>query len=456
MRWTIAIALMACSSSTSNDPAAQDSGTTGARLTFHENVEAIVQDKCQSCHRPGGLGPFSLITYEDVRKRAALVVDRMKTRTMPPWGAFAAPDCTPRHKLYNDLGVAQADIDLVAKWYEQGAIEGDPSKAPSQREFSDVKLASPTHAAAIDNHVVQPAARDEHVCFPLDPKIDEDMFMDGFAVTPGNTKVVHHVLIYGDPNNEGAGKAGSAGSYPCFGGPGVSNTMVIGAWVPGLSPTNYPPGVAMKLPKGLKLVMQMHYKPSAAPETDATKVELRASTMSPSWQATIQLIGNARTAPRLLPGPNDPAGTPTFLIPANVKDHVETMEFVMPTIPTDVRIAAVSPHMHWAGTSFRAEIDRGSGATSSDPAKECLINAPKYDFNWQRGYPYNASVEELPRLTRAAKIRITCQYDNTVDNRYVAAAIADAKKTGPDDIVMGEDTLNEMCLGGFTFYTRMK
>lgn len=445
-------AFVACSSSAPVEPS-NDAGTKSEPLTYHEHAEAILQDKCQSCHRPGGLAPFSLLTYEDVRKRAASVVDQMKTRAMPPWGAFAAPECTPRHKLANDLGVAEADINVIAKWYEQGAVEGDPKKAPPARTFTDQKLADPTFSAAIAAHVVPPADRDEHICFPLDPKITEEVFLDGIAVTPGNTKVVHHVLVYGDPKNEGAAKAGAAGSYPCFGGPGVSNASVVGAWVPGIEPTIYPVGVGMKMPKGIKLVMQMHYHPGASTETDSTKVELRVAKSTPSWEARVQLVGNFRNAPLLLAGPND-TGSPTFLIPANAKAHTEEMLVPMPEILADVRVAAVSPHMHWAGTAFKAEIERAI-PTATAPAKECLINAPKYDFNWQRGYAYNASIEDLPRLNTGDKLRIKCTYDNSMDNRHVASALIDAKQPAPSDITLGEDTLDEMCLGGFTLYTKM-
>lgn len=211
----------------------------------------------------------------------------------------------------------------------------------------------------------------------------------------------------------------------------------------------------MKLTKGLKLVMQMHYHPGAMPETDSTKVELRASKTVPSWEAQIQLIGNATSAPRLLAGPNDPATGPRFLIPANVPNHTEEMLFSIPSIPLDVRIAGVSPHMHWAGRELEVHIERPA-ATEADPASECLINAPNYDFNWQRGYAYDASINELPRLTSASKIRIKCTYDNTMGNRRVAAALTDAKKTQPSDINLGEDTFDEMCLAGFTLYTKMR
>lgn len=459
MRFALALVALsvACSSSSStNDPpGGTDSGTTSAALTYHENVEAIVQAKCQSCHRDGGIGPFSLMTYGEVKKRAALVADQVKTRSMPPWGAFATEECKPRHPLYRDLGVIQQDIDTITKWVEQGALEGDPSKAPPAKTFVDDKLEGVTHSATIKPHIVAPASQDEHICFPLDPGITEDTYIDGISVTPGNTKVVHHVLVYGDPNNEAVGKAGDKGFYNCFGGPGVSNTMVMSGWVPGTTPVNYPAGVGMKLPKGLKMVMQMHYHPGMANETDATKVEMRVAKSSPNWEARVNLIGNARNAPMLLAGPADPTSGPQFLIPANAKNHTEEMLFTMPTLPVEVRIAGVTAHMHWAGKDLKVDIERPA-PTATDPAKECLIQTPKYDFNWQRGYAYDAPVEELPRLFSGDKLRIRCTYDNSMDNRHIANALAEAKMPGPSDITMGEDTLDEMCLGAFTFYVKLK
>lgn len=449
------LGLLACSSSDGTTPEQNnpDSGTTGAALTYHEHAEIILQNNCQSCHRAGGIAPFPLTTYAEVKKWAALVKEKIADRSMPPWGAFETPDCKPRHKIFGDLGVLQADIDTVVKWVDQGAIEGDPSKAPPPKTFTDKKLTEPTHSATIASHVVAPADRDEHICIPVDPNLVEDTWIEGVSVTPGNTKVVHHVVMYADPDSTSVAKAGSAGFYPCFGGPGLTNTFVVAGWVPGMEPTIYPPGVAMRIPKGSKLVMQMHYHPSASPETDNTKVELRAAKSSPAWAASVRLIGNASSAPRLLPGPNDPS-TPTFLIPAGAKNHTEEMVFTVPTVATDTRIAAVTPHMHWAGKDMKLDIERAS-ATSTDPGKECLLAAPKYDFNWQRGYAYSASVDQLPRLGTGDKLRIKCTYDNSPDNRYITQALAEQKKSAPEDIHLGEDTLDEMCLGAFTFYTKL-
>lgn len=447
---TASLGLLACSSaddaSTNNNTA--DSGTTGATLTYHEHAEPILQNSCQSCHRAGGIAPMPLTTYAEVKKWAALVKTKMADRSMPPWGAFATDDCKPRHGLKGDLGVPQSDIDTIVKWVDQGAVEGDPSKAPPPKTFTDNVLAEPTHSATITPHTVAPADRDEHVCIPVDPKFTEDTWIDGVQLTPGNTKVVHHIVMYADPTSASIAKAGSAGSYPCFGGSGVPSAFVVAGWVPGMQPTNYPAGAAMRIPAGSKLVLQMHYHPGATPETDASKVVLRAAKTSPTYSAVVRLVGNATSAPRLQPGPNDTGGSPTFLIPAGAKGHTEEMVF---TADADAQIAAITPHMHWAGKELKAYLER-----ATEPAKECLISAPKYDFNWQRGYAYDAAIEALPKIAVGDKLRIKCTYDNSMDNPYVAGALAEKKLTTPQDIRMGEDTLDEMCLIGVTAYVRIK
>jgi len=46
---------------------------SSASVTFNKDIAPIVFEHCSSCHRPGELAPFSLLTYEDVKSRAALV-----------------------------------------------------------------------------------------------------------------------------------------------------------------------------------------------------------------------------------------------------------------------------------------------------------------------------------------------------------------------------------------------
>src|SRR5262245_36629775 len=99
-------------------------------LTFHETIKAadtaappsftrdvlpILQKHCQSCHRPGQIGPFSMMSYESTRPWARSIKTKVESRQMPPWfadgqhGAFA-----------NDRSLAQRDIETLAKWADAG------------------------------------------------------------------------------------------------------------------------------------------------------------------------------------------------------------------------------------------------------------------------------------------------------------------------------------------------
>ena len=55
------------------------------KLTFTKDIAPIVYEQCASCHRPGEVGPFSLLTYADVRRRAEQIARVTQVRFMPPW-----------------------------------------------------------------------------------------------------------------------------------------------------------------------------------------------------------------------------------------------------------------------------------------------------------------------------------------------------------------------------------
>jgi mono/diheme cytochrome c family protein len=61
-----------------------------AAPTFSEDVAPILYSNCARCHRPGGLGPFSLMDFESATKNAADINDAVETGYMPPWHAEAA------------------------------------------------------------------------------------------------------------------------------------------------------------------------------------------------------------------------------------------------------------------------------------------------------------------------------------------------------------------------------
>src|SRR6516162_10436378 len=79
-----------------------------APVTFHKDVEPILQKNCQSCHRPGQIAPMSFLTYDSVRPWAKAIKVAVATKKMPPW--FADPQF--RH-FANDRSLQTADIETI-------------------------------------------------------------------------------------------------------------------------------------------------------------------------------------------------------------------------------------------------------------------------------------------------------------------------------------------------------
>src|SRR5213592_4269364 len=100
--------------------------------TFNREIVRILQQNCQTCHRPGDIAPFSLLTYKDAGARAEEIKFMTRTRQMPPWKA--AEGCGD---FAGVRAMSQADINLIAAWADAGAPEGDPADLPPARTFSD-------------------------------------------------------------------------------------------------------------------------------------------------------------------------------------------------------------------------------------------------------------------------------------------------------------------------------
>lgn len=107
-------------------------------LTFHKDIQPIIQEKCVTCHRTGGAGPMPLITYEEVSPFAGLIM--YKTGLKDKMGAM------PPFYLERDNGIqdyksnpalSEEQIAMIAEWAQNGAPRGNPDDAPELREFED-------------------------------------------------------------------------------------------------------------------------------------------------------------------------------------------------------------------------------------------------------------------------------------------------------------------------------
>jgi hypothetical protein len=206
-------------------------------------------------------------------------------------------------------------------------------------------------------------------------------------------------------------------------------------------------------PAGGRVVVNVHYHPTGAgTEVDSgTHVDFAFAKEEPLYDGQIILIGNFSgpgTFGELLPGDEDPASGPSFIIPAGSTGHVETMRFAIPPVGVPEGIIwGVGTHMHYVGTDMLMTIQHQN--TDKQPAEECLLETPHWDFNWQRGYLYDAPLDELPTAGPGDVLEFRCTYDNSLDNPFVREALDEQGLTEPRDVLLGETSLDEMCLGAF-------
>jgi hypothetical protein len=421
---------------------------------FYGQVERILQDNCLACHLDGRIAPFSLRDYEDVKPLANLIAKVTSERLMPPWLAAETDECQPERGFKGDLRLSEEDISTIQAWADAGGPEGDPADARTTFEPSSFDLDQPDlELEPIAPYTVSADAEgDEFVCFVLDPELTSTRYLNGWQLVPGNANVVHHALIFTDANQESLALADENGRYDCFGGAQLDETSLIGAWAPGFGAETYPANVGTPIEPGSLLVMQIHYHPTGEKEApDSTKFQMRFTETVPDYQLLIALIGNFEgpgAGMGLLPGPHD-RDEIEFRIPAGEPEHRETMWFEIPEgVPDDLWIYGTGTHMHYVGTDMLIDLERKS-PKAGEPANECLLQTPRWDFNWQRAYAYDSDIEDLPRVRVGDRLNFRCDFDNSMGNKWVVQALKQQKLAAPVDVWLGEETLDEMCLGAF-------
>jgi hypothetical protein len=104
--------------------------------------------------------------------------------------------------------------------------------------------------------------------------------------------------------------------------------------------------------------------------------------------------------------------------------------------------------MHYVGTDMLVKLVHND-PVGDEPDEECLVQTPNWDFGWQRAYAYDAPLDAVPQLRSGDELHMRCDYNNSMSNPFVVQALAEQGLDGPVDVHLGEETLDEMCLGVF-------
>ncbi len=342
-------------------------------ITYAEHIAPILQKRCQDCHRPGQIGPFSLTSYADAAGWAAMIREVVEEGRMPPWHA------NPQHgRFANDRSLTRAEKQLLLDWIDADCPEGEPKNvAPVTRDAPEWNIPQPDIVLSIPRPFTVPAEGViDYQTFVVDPGFKEDRWIQAAEIRPGNRAVVHHCNVFlAPPGSEEPAEQGALGS------------LCLIAMAAGTPPMVLPAGMAKRIPAGWRLVFVLHYSAIGSPQTDQTSIGLKfAGPTTVRQEVATKLMLEL-----------------DLQIPPHTANHQVSQTW---RINEDVLLLSMFPHMHLRGKSFRYEAIHPNGDV------EVLLDVPRYDFNWQHSY----ILTEPRRLPAGTQIRCTALYDNSAGN----------------------------------------
>lgn len=376
--------------------------------TYADNVAAIVHTKCAGCHRPGQSGPFPLLTFEDVDEHAETIAAVIEDDYMPPW-----PPTAKSLPFRHDRRLTADERSTLLSWVKAGAPSGDLANAPKPPAFTDGwTLGTPDLVLTMDEAYPVPAdGRDIYRWFSLPVDTDEDLYIKAYEFKATSNGVVHHSLLYADPQKEGRTKTSRDGK-PGFRGMRLGPENLLGGFVPGTIPTKWVDDLAMVLPAGSDIVLQTHFHPNGRADEEKSSVGLYLVKKKPSRKLqTIQIPPGFGRAAKID-------------IPPGVNDYTVVDSF---TVPVNATAYGVSGHAHYICHTIQLV------ATYPDGREQVLFDIDDWDLDWQGDYHFAKPVQ----LPAGTVLRTTLTYDNTeanLDNPY----------SPPKRVRWGEESTDEM------------
>ncbi len=389
-------------------------GLAAAEPTFYRDVLPLLQRRCQSCHRPGEIGPMPLLTYEQARPWAKAIRQAVSLRQMPPWFA------DPRFGAFaNDPSLTAAEIVLIGQWVDAGAPAGAKQDAPPAIQWPQGRvLAHPTLVTGMPKAFPIPArATIEYQDIVLQPGFAVDTWVTAVEIRPSDRSVVHHAVLYVREPGSPWLRDLKPGTMFAPEKERSSTADILAVYTPGSPVMTCPEGMAKKIPAGSDLVLQLHYTSKPTATKDQTEIAMVTTTTPPEKRLlTLQMANYDLTIP---PGDRERRVT------------------VAGTVPRDALLVSMMPHMHLRGSGFEYQILGGRGGRV-----ETLLKVNDYSFNWQLSYQLKTP-RPLPAGTR---LLFAGYFDNSARN-----------PRNPDpsaEVTWGEQSWEEMMVGFFDVAVR--
>lgn len=363
-------------------PAQAQVGEGHGAVTFSRDVAPIFQKNCQECHQPGSIAPMSLVTYQDARRWASRIRERVANRIMPPWHLNPYLGI---QDFKNDRSLSESEIATIVAWVDAGAPEGDPRDLPPPVTFptgenflTSDELGPPDLIVKTTPFTVPAHGNDQWWRPRVPTGLTKDRWVRAVEVLPAfpaGRKVTHHVLA-------------SAVQSHNLGG-------LLTEWAIGKVGEHYQEGTGKLLQAGSEIEFEVHYFPAGEEVVDdqvSLGIWLYPEGYEPELETQLRIFNVA---------PQN-----TLEIPPHSK-VMYSNEFVM---RTPVRIQSFQAHLHLRGKGMSME------AIYPDGRKELLSIIDNFQFNWHNNYIY--ADDAAPLLPAGTVLKFNAWWDNTTDNPY--------------------------------------
>jgi hypothetical protein len=372
-------------------------------LTFYKNIQPIIQAKCSGCHKPGESAPFSLLSYEDVSKRATFIKRVILSKYMPPWKA----DNKYVHFI-NDRSLTDNEINEIVKWINSGAAKGTETvKAKTVLTGTMYNRKPDMVLLAKDTFHVKGNNTEIFTIFKIPFELPDSLNVEAIEFYCNDKKLIHHanyavhpvldtsINIYNSASfiNLSEGDRTRADEYK----PYQKEISYYGGWIPGSGYESFPKGFGWVMPKRGVILLTVHYGPSAIDTNSICGVNLFFTKTPVKRKVKVISFGSG--------GIGEKEIEPTFYIRPN---QVKTFRLDVTNPGEDFSIMYVWPHMHYLGKEFTAFITELNGDTIK------LVHIPDWDFRWQEIYKF----KHLVKVPKGSTLHIIGTYDNTAKNPF--------------------------------------
>lgn len=364
-------------------------------ITFTKHVAPIIQQKCQTCHRPNSIAPMSLLTYDNVREYADEIRARVSERVMPPWHIDRAVGI---HEFKNDRGLTEEQIATIVRWLDSGMPLGNPDDMPPPLSFPDAsgwqlakQLGEPDLVLKSPPYTIAARTQDKWFRPTTETGLTEARWVRAIEIRPASAegrKVIHHVLtmLEQDEHDGLMNLASSAHSAQMTAG-------LFMEWSIGKVGEVFPADAGKLMLPGSKIRWEVHMF-AIGHDVKDQQVEMAIyfypKGVVPKHRTVLRMFDVSRGSELDIP-PGRTAMTQNFYV-----------------MPAPARIENFQPHMHMRGKAMSME------AVYPDGKREVLSAVNNFQWKWHVNYIY--ADDAAPLLPKGTMLVFTAWHDNTANN----------------------------------------